>query len=123
MDAKKIDTTKLTMRYPDSGEGPRTMHECPRCAGNGVNRTSRHLDQNGNDSASDFNFVPCWLCAGLGWLHPCHHSTNVAAAEALRLEEELAGAYPSRFKPRPPKKSPPFVVVQTPDAILKARLV
>ncbi len=123
MDASNNEPIRLRMRYPERGGDAAAMHECPRCGGDGVNRTSRHLNRNGDDAASDFHFVPCWLCVGLGWLHPYHHSTNVAATEARRLEEELASAFPQHFKPRPPRKPYPMVVVQLPDATIKARLI
>lgn len=92
---------------------------CARCGGDGVNRTTRHLNQNGDDAASDFQFVPCWMCQGQGWTFTLAFVTEQACREALRLEEELAGAFPSRYRPRPSKKAVPITTGQ--DETAKAR--
>ncbi len=123
MDANR--EIKLRMKYTTDDVAAMAHCTCTRCGGDGVNRTTRHLNQNGQDAASDFEFVPCWMCMGRGWTLPMSPMAERAAAEALRLEEELASGYPQHFKPRPPKKA--LVLNEEgdpkPDVILKARLI
>ncbi|MDX2118978.1 MAG: hypothetical protein SFY96_12425 [Planctomycetota bacterium] len=76
---------------------------CPRCGGDGLNRTTRHLDRNGNDAPSDGAFVPCWVCKGSGQVLTMGEMASRACAEALEMEEALAAAYPTIFPPRPKK--------------------
>jgi len=124
MDASR--EIKLRMKYTTDDVAETTTHcTCARCGGDGVNRTTRHLNQNGQDAASDFNFVPCWVCRGSGWTMPLAQMTEQACREALRLEEELASGYPQHFKPRPPKKAAVINVIGEPKpaAILKARFL
>ena len=78
---------------------------CPRCAGDGLNRTTRHMDRNGNDTPSDGAFVPCWVCKGSGQVLQMGELSSRACEEAFELEEGLAAAYPSIFPPRPKKFS------------------
>ncbi len=78
---------------------------CPRCAGDGLNRTTRHMDRNGNDTPSDGAFVPCWVCKGSGQVLQMGELSSRACQEAFELEEGLAAAYPSIFPPRPKKFS------------------